>query len=102
MVVKQELTLGADEQVTTTNKKKTTRNLSPPETPQMPGGGHSDVPRNHDFSNTTQSFVVLEQAVNSGGRIESSSSSSTLGNGQVMTEMRSKLIDIQNNKQYIE
>ena len=101
MVVKQELTLGADEQVTTTNKKKTTRNLSPPETPQMPGG-NSDVPRNHDFSNTTQSFVVLEQAVNSGGRIESSSSSSTLGNGQVMTEMRSKLIDIQNNKQYIE
>jgi len=33
MVVKQEMTLGADEQVTTTNKKKTMRNLSPPETP---------------------------------------------------------------------
>ena len=34
--------------------------------------------------------------------IVSSSSTSTIGCGAIMSEMRTKLIDIQNNKQYIE
>ncbi len=67
-----------------------------------------------EYSNNTQSFLMMESVVANSSqnnhrpatarleRTSGGSSNSTLGTGVIMSEMRNKLIDIQNNKQYIE